>query len=215
MPATLLKHTLSTSDEYCPHCDNHFVLDAKTPQVQLQVEGEDVRKDARSARNPPSEPTLTLPGCSRTSVSVSKRSGRYSTSRTPPTGWVKKKKKKGNYHSIPHEPTTCVKHLVFDTPPVPCPMSTDRSLIRMSWSGTVGMRHKVYGAGYMLHVARHRITTGKADEVHVLDMPFEALAGRSCRIPSGKSTRRQCYSCANLFSLHPLSARYPSMLPIP
>lgn len=35
------------SDEYCPHCDNHFVLDAVTPKASLQVEGEDVRKDAR------------------------------------------------------------------------------------------------------------------------------------------------------------------------
>ncbi|KAF5854579.1 hypothetical protein GGP41_007297, partial [Bipolaris sorokiniana] len=35
------------SDEYCPHCDNHFVLEAKTPKASLQVEGEDVRKDSR------------------------------------------------------------------------------------------------------------------------------------------------------------------------
>lgn len=35
------------SDEYCPHCDNHFVLDAVTPKPSLQVEGEDVRVDAR------------------------------------------------------------------------------------------------------------------------------------------------------------------------
>lgn len=35
------------SDEYCPHCDNHYVLDALTPQARLEVEGEDVRKDAR------------------------------------------------------------------------------------------------------------------------------------------------------------------------
>ena len=38
---------MSGSDEYCPHCDNHFVLEAKTPKASLQVEGEDVRKDAR------------------------------------------------------------------------------------------------------------------------------------------------------------------------
>lgn len=37
------------SDEYCPHCDNHFVLEAKTPKASLQVEGEDVRKDSRYA----------------------------------------------------------------------------------------------------------------------------------------------------------------------
>ena len=42
------------SDEYCPHCDNHFVLDAITPKPTLKVEGEDVRIDGRyvhSARN--------------------------------------------------------------------------------------------------------------------------------------------------------------------
>jgi hypothetical protein len=35
------------SDEYCPHCDNHFVLEAKTPKASLQVEGEDARIDSR------------------------------------------------------------------------------------------------------------------------------------------------------------------------
>lgn len=35
------------SDEYCPHCDNHFVLEAKTPRPVLKVEGEDVRMDNR------------------------------------------------------------------------------------------------------------------------------------------------------------------------
>ena len=38
------------SDEYCPNCDNHFVLDALTPKPSLQVEGDDVRKDARYVR---------------------------------------------------------------------------------------------------------------------------------------------------------------------
>ena len=58
------------SDEYCPHCDNHYVsfnswitspinqlkgssvtqvIDAKTPTPVLGVEGEDVRRDARYA----------------------------------------------------------------------------------------------------------------------------------------------------------------------
>jgi hypothetical protein len=40
-----------TSDEYCPHCDNHFVLEAKTPSAVLQVEGEDVRKDSRMLKD--------------------------------------------------------------------------------------------------------------------------------------------------------------------
>ncbi|KAI5813550.1 hypothetical protein BZA77DRAFT_117270 [Pyronema omphalodes] len=39
------------SDEYCPHCDNHFLLEAKTPQMALQVEGEDVRVDARMIKD--------------------------------------------------------------------------------------------------------------------------------------------------------------------
>ncbi|RPB26957.1 hypothetical protein L211DRAFT_819875 [Terfezia boudieri ATCC MYA-4762] len=39
------------SDEYCPHCDNHFVIDAKEPKAMLQVEGEDVRVDARMLKD--------------------------------------------------------------------------------------------------------------------------------------------------------------------
>jgi hypothetical protein len=39
------------SDEYCPHCDNHFVIEALTPKPILEVEGEDVRKDARMLRD--------------------------------------------------------------------------------------------------------------------------------------------------------------------
>ncbi|KAI5310026.1 hypothetical protein KEM55_001907 [Ascosphaera atra] len=39
------------SDEYCPHCDNHFVLEAVTPQPALQVEGDDPRKDARMIKD--------------------------------------------------------------------------------------------------------------------------------------------------------------------
>ena len=39
------------SDEYCPHCDNHYVLDAKTPAPTLKVEGEDARVDARMLKD--------------------------------------------------------------------------------------------------------------------------------------------------------------------
>lgn len=39
------------SDEYCPHCDNHYVVDAKTPQAILGVEGEDARIDSRMIRD--------------------------------------------------------------------------------------------------------------------------------------------------------------------
>ena len=35
------------SDEYCPNCDNHFVLDAITPKAALKIESEDTRIDAR------------------------------------------------------------------------------------------------------------------------------------------------------------------------
>ena len=39
------------SDEYCPHCDNHFVLDAKTPTAALKFEGEDARVDPRMLKD--------------------------------------------------------------------------------------------------------------------------------------------------------------------
>ncbi|KIJ52565.1 hypothetical protein M422DRAFT_26148 [Sphaerobolus stellatus SS14] len=35
------------SDEYCPHCDNHYVIEAKSPQAVLGVESEDTRIDSR------------------------------------------------------------------------------------------------------------------------------------------------------------------------
>ena len=38
---------MSSSDEYCPHCDNHFVLDAVEPKAALKVESDDTRMDAR------------------------------------------------------------------------------------------------------------------------------------------------------------------------
>ncbi|THH03017.1 hypothetical protein EW146_g10520 [Bondarzewia mesenterica] len=41
--------TYEESDEYCPHCDNHYVIDAKTPQAAIGIEGEDARVDSRYA----------------------------------------------------------------------------------------------------------------------------------------------------------------------
>ncbi|KAF7731563.1 hypothetical protein EC973_009327 [Apophysomyces ossiformis] len=38
-------------DEYCPHCDNHYVLDAVTPEPTLGIETEDLRMDARVMRD--------------------------------------------------------------------------------------------------------------------------------------------------------------------
>jgi hypothetical protein len=39
------------ADEYCPHCDNHFVLDALTPKAAISVEGADVRVDSRMIKD--------------------------------------------------------------------------------------------------------------------------------------------------------------------
>ncbi|KAF9529774.1 hypothetical protein CPB83DRAFT_905882 [Crepidotus variabilis] len=39
------------SDEYCPHCDNHYVLEAKTPHAVVGVQGEDARVDARMLKD--------------------------------------------------------------------------------------------------------------------------------------------------------------------
>ena len=46
-----LKRLTCYSDEYCPHCDNHFVLDALTPKASLNVEGEDARVDNRMIKD--------------------------------------------------------------------------------------------------------------------------------------------------------------------
>jgi DNA-directed RNA polymerase subunit RPC12/RpoP len=40
---------MEDADEFCPHCDNHFVLTAVEPKARLEVEGEDARIDARYA----------------------------------------------------------------------------------------------------------------------------------------------------------------------
>lgn len=39
------------SDEYCPHCDNHFVIDAKTPKAALSIESEDVRVNSKMLKD--------------------------------------------------------------------------------------------------------------------------------------------------------------------
>lgn len=39
------------ADEYCPHCDNHFVLDAVTPKAAISIEGEDARVDNRMLKD--------------------------------------------------------------------------------------------------------------------------------------------------------------------
>ncbi|WFD33510.1 hypothetical protein MCUN1_000323 [Malassezia cuniculi] len=51
------------ADEYCPHCDNHYVIEAKTPQLMLEVEGADGRvdpsiiRDDRMRQRPHADPT--------------------------------------------------------------------------------------------------------------------------------------------------------------
>ena len=39
------------ADEYCPHCDNHFVIDAVIPKPALSIEGEDARMDNRMLKD--------------------------------------------------------------------------------------------------------------------------------------------------------------------
>lgn len=39
------------ADEYCPHCDNHFVLEALIPKPALSIEAEDARVDSRMLRD--------------------------------------------------------------------------------------------------------------------------------------------------------------------
>ncbi|KZT56746.1 hypothetical protein CALCODRAFT_483748 [Calocera cornea HHB12733] len=38
-------------DEYCPHCDNHYVLPAVEPKAALMVEGEDARVDSKMLKD--------------------------------------------------------------------------------------------------------------------------------------------------------------------
>lgn len=39
------------ADEYCPHCDNHFIIEAKTPKAALTVESDDVRMDNKMLKD--------------------------------------------------------------------------------------------------------------------------------------------------------------------
>lgn len=109
--------TYEESDEFCPHCDNHYVriprasypnstlhdrllgatlgsdyrsqvIEAKTPQAVLGVEGDDPRINARYVRllcHAGSMSGTFLPGCSRTSES-SKIQRVLSLPKTPQTG---------------------------------------------------------------------------------------------------------------------------------
>lgn len=89
---------MPASDEYCPHCDNHFVLDAVTPQAALKVETEDPRVDARYGNG-----ALTLMigciicmiGCSRTRESGKTTREASSMSRMLRNGWVRQSSETG------------------------------------------------------------------------------------------------------------------------
>lgn len=48
---TLELNGVDYSDEYCPFCDNHFVLDAITPKPALKVEGPEARVDPRMLKD--------------------------------------------------------------------------------------------------------------------------------------------------------------------
>ncbi|GAA5949161.1 hypothetical protein JCM3765_003310 [Sporobolomyces pararoseus] len=39
------------ADEFCPHCDNHFIIEAKTPNAMVGVESEDTRVDNRAIKD--------------------------------------------------------------------------------------------------------------------------------------------------------------------
>jgi len=39
------------ADEHCPHCDNKYVIEAKTPQAFVGVEADDPRKDNRMIKD--------------------------------------------------------------------------------------------------------------------------------------------------------------------
>lgn len=43
--------TWEDADEFCPNCDNHFVIDAKTPKAALKVESADTRVDNRMLKD--------------------------------------------------------------------------------------------------------------------------------------------------------------------
>ncbi|KAK4689028.1 hypothetical protein P7C73_g1056, partial [Tremellales sp. Uapishka_1] len=39
------------ADEYCPFCDNQYVVEAKEPVAMIGIEGEDARVDARMLKD--------------------------------------------------------------------------------------------------------------------------------------------------------------------
>lgn len=38
---------LDDADEYCPHCDNHYVIDARVPEAVAGLEADDPRMNGK------------------------------------------------------------------------------------------------------------------------------------------------------------------------
>jgi hypothetical protein len=84
------------SDEYCPNCDNHFVIDALTPKAALKVESEDTRMDARYVEIiffflPKMQVIKRKSECSKMSGFDSPSNNQYSMSRTRRHAWSEPK----------------------------------------------------------------------------------------------------------------------------
>lgn len=47
------------ADEYCPHCDNHFIIEAKTPKPALTIEGDDARMNNKMLKDDRVKPKQT------------------------------------------------------------------------------------------------------------------------------------------------------------
>lgn len=82
-----------SSDEYCPHCDNHFVLEAVTPKPTLQVEGGDARMDSRYVDGRRDSifavKSDVFVECSRMTAFGAIKNDPYSIYAMCPTGWAR------------------------------------------------------------------------------------------------------------------------------
>eukprot|EP00824_Muranothrix_gubernata_P005415 TRINITY_DN16984_c0_g1_i1.p1 TRINITY_DN16984_c0_g1~~TRINITY_DN16984_c0_g1_i1.p1 ORF type:complete len:133 (-),score=26.90 TRINITY_DN16984_c0_g1_i1:24-422(-) len=58
--------TFEEADEYCPHCDNHYILPAETPeskgQIMVELEGDEqlIKDDRVKQRRPRDDPSLVV-----------------------------------------------------------------------------------------------------------------------------------------------------------
>lgn len=117
--------SLISSDEYCPHCDNHFVLEAVTPKPTLQVEGEDARMDSRYVEG---RGESVFAGkadicaeCSRMTASEATKNDPCSIYAICPTGWARGWSSSAPFHDpddFPASPTPTIHLVPYDPPPV-------------------------------------------------------------------------------------------------